>query len=139
MAYKGHLLQTLYLGIPANHTIAASMAGTAAATQIMSSASFNHASSIRVFNLTLRNVELIVGGGTTPGTVDFTPGAAGATATVVNSRVLFIPGTASAAAHGMGFINEMPISQGVPLWVRTTENTPVTCASVTPLIIQFWA
>lgn len=134
MAYGGHLLQSLYLGIPTNVTIAASMAGTAAATTLSSSLSVTHASQIQIFNLSLRNVELIFGS-PAPTTADFTPG----TPTVVGGRVLFVPGTASTAGLGMNVAHDFPVSQGMSLYVRTTENTPVTCSSVTPIIIQFWA
>lgn len=134
MAYGGHLLQSLYIGIPANATIAASMAGTAAATTLVTSLSVGHASKIQVFNLTLRNVELIFGG-PDGGTADFTPG----TPTTVNGKVLFCPGTASVAGLGHNIMHDFPVSQGMTLRVRTTENTPVTCSSVTPIIIQFWA
>lgn len=134
MAFRGHLLQTLYVGIPTNVTIAASMAGTAASTALVTSISASHASSIRVHNLTLRNLELIFGG-PDGGTADFTPG----TPTVVNGKVLFVPGTASAVALAYGQGAEFPVSQGMSLRVRTTENTAITCASTTPLIISFWA
>lgn len=134
MAYGGHLLQTLYLGIPANATVPASMAGTASGITLSSSLSITHASKIQIFNLTLRNLELQFGGAA-GGTADFTPG----TPTVVNGKILFCPGTASVAALGMNVVHEMPVSQGMSLYVRTTENTPVTCSSVAPLIISFWS
>lgn len=134
MSYGGHLLQSIYVGIPSNVTIAQSMAGTASAVTLIASASFAHASKIQVFNLTLRNVDLVFGGPDT-GTADYTPG----TPTVVNGKVLFCPGTASVAGLGHNIIHDFPVSQGMSVRVRTTENTPITAASTNPLIIHFWA
>lgn len=130
-----HPIQSIYVGIPTNVTIAASMAGTAAATQLSSSISISYAKSVRVFNLTGRNLELILGVGPDPGTADVTPG----TPTVVGQGVMFCPGTATAVpGAGMGMVFPLAVNGGMKLFVRTTENTPITCASTTPLIIQFW-
>ena len=129
-----HPLKSFVLGIPTNVTIAASMAGTAAATLIVSSISVSYARSIEVFNLTLRNVELILSGGDN-GTAGWTPG----TPSVVSGNSIFCPGTASTAGLGRSIRKPLKIDQGMSLYVRTTENTPITCASTTPLIISFWA
>lgn len=130
-----HPIQSLVLGIPSNATIAASMAGTAAATVLSSSISFVQAKSMEVFNLTGRNLELIIGRGD-PGTANFVVG----TPSVVGHGSIFCPGTASAVpGMGRGMQTPIALSQGMTLYVRTTENTAVTCASITPLIISFWA
>lgn len=129
----GHPFQSIYLGIPVNMTIAASMAGTVAATQISASISVSYARSMQIFNLTGRNLELIIGAD--PGTANMT-----GTPSVVSGSVLFCPGTISSVpGNGRGAGQEVAISGGMQLYVRTTENTPVTCSSTTPLIISFWA
>jgi len=128
-------IQSFLLGIPANATIAASMAGTAAATTISSSISAAGARGMEVFNLTGRNIEIVVG--TDNGTSTYTPSAGAAT--VVGSGTFFCPGTASATPGvGRGIRFPIVIHQGMKLFVRTTENTPITCASTTPLVISLW-
>lgn len=132
----GGPIQSLYVGIPTNVTIAASMAGTAAATSLSSSLSCSYARSMEVFNLTGRNLELIIAAAADPGTSTFTPG----TASIAGAGIIFVPGTATVtAAVGRGIRQPISIQQGMKLFVRTTENTPITCASTTPLIISFWA
>lgn len=116
----GHPMQSLTLN---NHTIAASAAGTAAAT-IVGTISSSYARSWNAYNLTLRNIEIIFG-------------AEGGTAAVG----VFIPGnvTASGAMAGAAMRNPIAVTEGIVVRARTTENTPITCASTTPLVLNFWA
>lgn len=132
-------IQSFYLGIPGNATIAGSMAGTAAATKVSNSISCSFAQSMEVFNLTGRNLELVVG--TDQGTVSYTLTTPGSTPICVGGNgQFFCPGTATATPGvGRGIRFPVAVSQGMQLWVRTTENTPITCASTTPLVINLWA
>jgi len=139
MAAGGHPIQAFYLGIPGNATIAASMGGTAAATLISTSVSATYFRFMEVWNMTGRNLEIGFGNDngtasyvlTTPGSTPITVGA--------NSQI-FCPGT-TASSTGAGRGNYFPITlqQGSKIWARTTENTPITAASTTPLVINFWA
>lgn len=134
----GHPIQTFYLGVPTNATIAACMAGTAAATLICASIPSTYARYMEVWNLTNRNVELVFGkDGGTASYVPTTPG--GTPVTIGANSQIFCPGTSSSTAAGRGNYFPIVASQGMQLWVRTTENTPVTAASTTPLIITLWA
>jgi hypothetical protein len=108
-----------------NATVAASLNGTAAVT-VLGTVSCAYARAWEVFNCSLRNLELFVGG------------AAPATAATAASGI-FVPGTASAIAVGMGMRAPMAIQSGYVVYARTTENTPVTLASTTPLYINLWA
>lgn len=121
------------LGIPGNATIAASMAGTAAATSISASIPCSFASSMSIFNLTGRNLELVLGPDN--GTASYTTAAG--VATVEGQGSFFVPGTASSVAQNMRI--PVQLSQGMKFFVRTTENTPITCSSTTPLVINLWA
>lgn len=130
---------SFYLGVPGNATIAGSMAGTAAATLISTSISCSFAQSMEVFNMTGRNLELVLG--VDNGTGAYTLTTPGATPiTVGGNGQFFCPGTAS-STPGSGRGNRFPvaISSGMKMWVRTTENTPITCATTTALIINLWA
>lgn len=128
-------ITSFLLGIPGNMTIAASMAGTAAAVSISSSIPCSFASSMQVFNLTGRNVELVLGPDN--GTASYTTAAG--VPSVVGQGTFFVPGTASATIGGQAARFPVQLTQGMKLFVRTTENTPITCASTTPLIINLWA
>lgn len=128
------------LGIPGNATIAASMAGTAAATVISNSISATYAKALEIFNLTGRNLE--VGFGPDNGTADYTLTTPGSTPVmVVGDGIVFCPGTAGVTGVNVGRGIRLPIKldAGMKIWVRTTENTPITCASTTALIINLWA
>lgn len=130
---------SIYLGIPTNATIAASMAGTAAATQIMASASFSYARAMEIFNLTGQNIELIIGR-PDHGTADYTVTTiAGTPVSFGASGQFFCPGTASSTVTGR--TNRFPcaVAQGMTLYVRTTGTTNITCSSTNPFIINFWA
>lgn len=118
--WGGHPMQSMTLN---NHTIAASAAGTAAAT-IVGTISAAYARSFSVFNLTLRNIELVFG--KEQGTA-----AVG----------VFCPGntTANGAMAGPSMRNPIAVTEGIVVRARTTENTPITCASTTPLVLNFWA
>ena len=117
-------------------TIAASMGGTAAATCISTSVPFVDCKWMEVFNLTGRNLELILGPdiGTTQYTIQ-----TGSTASVVSPGTLFCPGTAALTAGGRNNGNEIIITQGMQLYIRTTENTAATCSATGPFVINFWA
>lgn len=128
-----HPILSYYLGIPANATIAASMAGTAAATVVSSSVSCVNARYMEVFNMTGRNLEIVLGK-VDGGTADYTSNA---TATIGSQGQFFVPGTASSSTVRDRF--ECPVSQGMKIFVRTTENTPITCSSVAAFIINLWA
>lgn len=108
-----------------NHTVAASLNGTAACT-ILGTITCTYARGWEVFNMSLRNVELIFGG---PLPATAADAAAG----------IFVPGTASAAAIGLGVRGPCAVQSGYVVYARTTENTPVTFASTTPLYINLWA
>lgn len=117
------------------------MAGTAAATLISNSISATYASRMEVFNLTGRNLEIVVAADN--GTADYVLTTPGATPILTGSdSQFFCPGTASAAganiALGRGMQFPIAIPQGAQLWVRTTENTPITASSTTPLVIVLW-
>lgn len=136
---------SVYVGQAGSVTIGASMLGTAAATQLISSASFTYARGMEVFNLTGRNLELFVGNDvattayknvTISGNVF---AYTGNNATAGISACFFVPGTASATVAGRANRFACEFQQGYNLWVRTTENTPITCSSVLPLVINFWA
>lgn len=134
-------IQSFMLGIPTSSTIAATMAGTAAATVISSSISCAGARGIEVFNLTGRNIELVIGPDS--GTATYTNTTVGTSVVcTVGNGTFFCPGTAAAAAVSMGLGRgvrfPIVVHQGMKLSVRTTENTPITCASTTPLIISLW-
>lgn len=118
----GHFVQGLRLN---NHTVAASLNGTAAAT-VLGTVTAAYARSWEVFNCSLRNLELIIGSAS-PAT------AAGAPAGI------FIPGTASSIGLGMGVRGEFAVQSGAVVYARTTENTPVTLSSTLPLYINLWA
>ncbi len=138
MSLGGHPIASYYLGIPTNATIAASMGGTAASTKIVSSIAATYVRYMEVFNLTGRNMELFFGPDI--GTTAFTAQTPSGVVALVNGGTLFCPGTTS-STPGAGRGNYFPIvlSPGMQMWARTTENTPITAASTTPLIIQFWA
>lgn len=110
----------LYISM-GNQTIAASAGGTAAATPVVSSISCTYARSWQVWNMTGRNVELIIG--KDAGTA---------------SIAIFCPGTASPTT-GMGNRAPITIQQGMSIFARTTENTPITCSQTGPLVINAWA
>jgi hypothetical protein len=107
-----------------NHTIAASAGGTAAATVLVSSVSATYVKAWQIHNLSLRNLELIIG-------------AESGTAAVG----IFVPGntTVSGAFAGMSMRAPIALNQGMTIRARTTENTAITCASTTPLAITLWA
>ena len=134
----GHPIQTFYLGMPNAVTIAASMAGTAAATLISSSISGTYANYMEVFNMTSRNCELVIGNDN--GTAAYALGTPGAAAVLVGANSqFFVPGTAAAAvAAGRGNYFPITITQGMQMWLRTTENTPITASSTQPLVIVLW-
>lgn len=118
----GHFAQGLRFN---NTTIAASLNGTAPAT-VLGTISTSYARSWEVFNCSLRNLEIFVGG-TSPATAaNAAPG-------------IFIPGTASSIGLGMGVRAEMAVQSGYVVFARTTENTPVTLSSTLPLYFNFWA
>jgi hypothetical protein len=108
-----------------NHTVAASLNGTAVCT-VLGTVSCNYARGWEVFNMSLRNVELIVGGSLPVTAANAAPG-------------IFVPGTASAAAIGLGVRQPCAVQSGYVVYARTTENTPVTFSSTTPLYINLWA
>lgn len=108
------------------------MAGTAAATQITGSVSCTNARWMEVFNMTGRNLEIVLGK-PDGGTADYTSG----TATIGTQGQFFVPGTASSSTVRDRF--DCPVSSGMKIFVRTTENTPITCSSVAPFIINLWA
>lgn len=139
MSQSSHPIQSFYLGIPGNATIGASMAGTAAATAISASISAVNCRSMEVYNLTGRNVELVLG--LDSGTAAYTVTTPGSTPVTVGANgQFFCPGTATVTAGtGRGVQFPIAVCAGMKLWARTTENTPITCASTTPLIINFWA
>lgn len=131
-------IQSFLLGIPGNATIAGSMVGTAAATAISSSISCAGARGMEVMNLTGRNVEIVIGPDN--GTSSYTQTTPGSTPVMVaGNGIFFCPGTAAATpGYGRGVRFPIVLHQGEKMWVRTTENTPITCASTTPLIINLW-
>lgn len=112
------------------------MAGTAAATKIEGSAPFSFANSVSILNLTGRNLEVVFGADT--GTASYST-AFGVQRSGAGN--VFVPGTASVAgpSTGVGVRVAIGISQGTQLFLRTTENTPITAAATSPLIISFWA
>lgn len=116
----GHPCQAILL---LNNTIAASALGTAAAT-VIGTISTQYVRSWNAYNLTLRNLEVIFG-------------PEGGTAAIG----VFLPGntTVNGAMAGPAVRNPLAVTQGVVVRVRTTENTPVTIASTTPLVLNFWA
>jgi len=123
------------MGIPGNMTIAACMAGTASATAI-GTVSAAYAVKMEVFNLTGRNIELIFGNDN--GTASYVT-AAGVPSIGSNGQI-FCPGTASTLAAGRvnGF-GVASLTKGITIFARTTENTPITCSSVAPFVINLWA
>lgn len=143
---------SIYMGIPVNSTIAASMAGTAAAVQILDATSnpfFNktpagaYARSLEIWNMSSRNFEVIIGGAES-GTADYQTAsfaAANGTANVTfgDDGQFFVPGAASAVALGRGIRFPINVQGGFNMWIRTTENTPITASSTTPIIFTFWA
>lgn len=131
-------IQSFLLGIPGNATVAASMAGTAAATAISQSISCAGARGMEVFNMTNRNIEIVVGPDN--GTSSYTQTTPGTTPVMVAGNGIFFCSGTAAAVQGMGRGIRFPIviHQGMKMFVRTTENTPITCASTTPLIINLW-
>lgn len=138
MSLGGAPIQSFYLGIPGNATIAASMAGTVAATPISGSIPCSYARSMEVFNLTLRNLEIVVGPDN--GTASYTLGTvAGTVGLTVGNGIFFCPGTAaSTMGVGRGVRFPIALSQGEKIWARTTENVPITVSSTLPLIINLW-
>ena len=128
---------SIYGGQAGSFTISGSMLGTAAATQLISSATFTYARGMEVFNLTGRNLELIIGNDL--GTAAYTTAFGVAYSAVGKQSLFFVPGTASATVAGRANRFACAFQQGFNLWVRTTENTPITCTSVLPLVINFWA
>lgn len=136
---------TLYVGSAGSVTIAASLLGTAAATQIISSAPFTYARGLEVFNQTGRNLEIFVDRdqGTTAYknvTIGGNVFAYTGTSTAGGvSAAFFCPGTAASTVTGR--VNRFPISLqgGEQMWVRTTENTNITCSAANPLVLVFWA
>lgn len=107
-----------------NATIAASLNGTAPAT-VLGTVSTAYAKAWQVHNCTLRNLELFIG--------------VAAPATAANAPPgIFIPGTASAVMSGMGIQAPIAIQSGYVVYARTTEATPVTISTTTPLYINLW-
>lgn len=106
-----------------NHTIAASKAGTAAATILGTVSNTQGACAWQVYNLSLRNLELILGA------------EYGATATVI-----FVPGNTTVSGAHAGMAQRAPVTlcQGMVIRARTTEDTPITCAETTPLVLTLW-
>lgn len=131
-------ITSFLLGIPGNATIAATMAGTAAATAICSSIPCVYAREMEVFNLTGRNLELVVGPDN--GTASYTLTTPGTTPVmIVGNGTFFCPGTAAATpGFGRGVRFPITLQQGEKIFARTTENTPITCATTSPLIINLW-
>jgi hypothetical protein len=107
-----------------NQTVAASLNGTVACT-VLGTVSATQARAWEVFNCSLRNLELFIGG-SLPVT----------SATAASG--IFVPGTASSVGLGLGVRAPMAIQSGYVVFARTTENTAVTLASVTPLYINLW-
>lgn len=107
-----------------NTTIAASMNGTAPATPI-GTVSTSTVRAWEVFNLTNRNLELIV------------QAAVPVTAANVQTGV-FVPGTSSMV---LAMTQRAPIvmSSAYVVYARTTENTPITVSATTPIYINLWA
>ena len=103
-----------------NHTVAASAGGTAAATELITSISATYARAWRVCNLTLRNLELVIG-------------AENGT----NAIGIFIPGNTTVS--GVSIREPIALNQGMQIRARTTENTPITCSATLPLSIVLWA
>ena len=108
-----------------NTTVAASLNGTAPAT-VLGTITCSYARGWEVFNMTLRNLELFVGGASPTTAANAAPG-------------IFIPGTASAVAIGLGVRGPFAAQSGYVVYARTTEATPVTISSTTPLYINLWA
>lgn len=106
-------------------TIAASLAGTAAATTLNSSLTCTFAKSFSVYNNTKRDLELIIGAAD-PGTAAY--------------GGIFVPGDTTAHFTN-GFLHRQPIAvqQGYKLFARTMANTPVTVSATLFLRIDFWA
>lgn len=105
-----------------NHTVAASLNGTAAAT-VLGTVTCAYARAWEVFNLTLNNLEIYLKA-TAP---DTAPG-------------IFVPGTAaSSIAHGMSVRAPCAIQSGYIVFARTTQNVPVTISTTSPLYINLWA
>lgn len=132
-----HPIQSFVLGLYGSSTIAASAAGTAAATVITASASLSYAKAIEIWNLTGANLDLVFGPDNTTATyTNTTPNNVMA----IGNGTFFCPGNATVAitaARG----ERMPIAftQGMSISVRTTNNTPVTCSATAPLVINLWA
>ena len=118
----GHFAQGLRFN---NATVAASLNGTAPAT-VLGTVTTSYARSWEVFNCSLRNLELFVGGASPATAAGAAPG-------------IFVPGTASAVGIGLGVRSEMAIQSAYVIYARTTEATPVTLSSVLPLYINLWA
>mgnify|MGYP001566257091 CR=1 FL=1 len=118
----GHFTQGLRFN---NHTVAASLNGTAPAT-VLGTITTAYARSWEVFNCSLRNLELFVGQATPSTSANAAPG-------------IFVPGTASGVVAGLGVRADMAIQSGYVVIARTTENVPVTLSSVLPLYINLWA
>lgn len=109
------------------------MAGTAASTPITTSVSCTNARYMEVFNMTGRNMEIVLGK-PDGGAADYNTVPVAA---IGRQGQFFVPGTASSSTVRDRF--ECEVNGGMSISVRTTENTPITCSSVAPFIINLWA
>lgn len=105
-----------------NHTIAASLGGTANATSLVSSISVTHARFMRVYNTSPKHLELIFG--SEAGTM-----AIG----------IMLPGQASeTGANAQPIDFSVPVDAGGALRIRTLANSAVTLSETEFLHISLW-
>ena len=104
-----------------NTTIAASAAGTAAAT-VISTVGATYARGWEIFNLTGLHLELLVGSDN---------------GTSSTSGSLFVPHTTVSMSPSQR--RPVALQQGEILRLRTYLTTPATIAATNPFIINLWA
>lgn len=117
------------LSMSFNTTIAASALGTAAATALNSSFPATNATYMQIYNMTSRDLELIIGSAD-PGTA------------VNTSGIIYVPGneTSPGVTAIQGHLMPINIQSGMKILARTTTNVPLTVSSTAlPLRINFWA
>lgn len=131
-----HPIQGFALGLYSNFTIAASAMGTAASTVVTSAASAYAARGMEIFNMTGRDIDLVIGKDN--GTASYST-ASGVGAVIIGNGTIFCPSNATLAiAAGRAMRMPIAFSQSMPISVRTTTNVPITCSSTSYLVINFW-
>ena len=105
-----------------NHTIAASLGGTANSTLLVSSISATHARFMRCYNTTPKHLELLFG--SEQGTLGIG---------------VMLPGQASEiGANAQPIDFSVPVDAGGTLRCRTLANAPVTMSETEFLHISLW-